>query len=97
MDTTFQPTPPLALVSAIEAAEADLRAALETLERQAEARQRRDQLREDLAEVRDSVRWLQAERRALSARAPRGPLTRAVAFTCGVGAAVGTLLAVWVW
>lgn len=83
MDTTFQPTPPLALVSAIEAAEADLRAALETL-------------REDLAEVRDSVRWLQAERRALSARAPRGALTQAVAFACGVGAAVGTLLAVWV-
>ncbi|MDP1919214.1 MAG: hypothetical protein Q8L14_23395 [Myxococcales bacterium] len=92
-------TPPLALVAAVQAAEWELLAAQERrarAERLADARRLRDELEGELAELKDSVRWLHAERRALAAHASKSRVARVFPWACGLGAVVGLVLVLWV-
>lgn len=92
-------SPPLALVAAVQAAESELlasRARRARAERLADARRLRDELESELAELNDAVRWLHAERRALAAHASRFRMARVLPWACGLGAAVGLVLALWV-
>lgn len=98
-DIAHELTPPLALVAAVQAAESELLAAQPRrvrAERLADARRLRDELESELAEVNDAVRWLHAERRALAAHASKSLVARVLPWACGLGAAVGLVLALWV-
>lgn len=92
-------TPPLALVAAVQAAESELlatQARRARAEQLADARRLRDELEGELAELKDAIRWLHAERRALAAHASKSRLVRVLPWACGLGAAVGLVLALWV-
>lgn len=62
-------------------------------QRVAELRRVRDELREDLEALSDSVRWLRSEQRALE-RAPKSKVAVLICVACGLGALLGVGLAV---
>lgn len=64
-------------------------------ERLADLRRLRDELREDLDSVNDSVRWLRSELRMLKKAQPAISASSIVYAACGLGALAGVSLAVW--
>jgi len=64
-------------------------------ERLADLRRLRDELREDLDGVNESVRWLRSELRVLQRAQPAIRPSSIVYAACGLGALAGVTLAVW--